>query len=172
MTHRRPHRRLAVVLATALVPTLGASAALAVPTAAHAAVSKAHCQVHEVLLSKEGDGKVPKELAFLAETLQNDEFAAYKGFYLLERKTLKLDLDRKADAGFATGHKLGLTLLGGEDTKLKLRAELTGRDGSKSLLDTTYSIQNNGQLMIGAGSHTDAGRSGKLFFAIQCGSTA
>ncbi len=172
MTHRTPHRSLVAVLAAALAPVLGVSAAIAVPSAAQAAVSKANCRLHQVLLSKEGDGNVPKELAFLRDTLKNDEFAIYKGFYLLERKTLKLDLESRVDAGFGTGHKLGLTLLGGDDAKLKLRAELTGRDGVKSLLDTTYSIQNNGQLMISAGSHTDAGRSGKLFFAIQCGSSA
>src|SRR5262249_34277523 len=97
MTHRIKNRLLAPLVATMLVPTLVATSVLAAPRVASAAVSKAKCQLHAVLLSKEGDGTIPKDLEFLRSTFETDEFAAYKGFYLLERKTLKLELETKSD---------------------------------------------------------------------------
>lgn len=171
MSHRSPKSRvqlrfLAPVLAALLVPTAALAAA---PEDGKAAVTTANCQVTSVLLSKEGDGTIPAELEFMKTTLQNDEFAAYKGFHLLERKSMKLARDAKSEASFASGHRMGLTLLGNDDTRLKLHADLSSRDGSKSLLSTDYSMEDAGVLMIGAGSHTDATRTGKLFFAIQCG---
>lgn len=169
MTYRSPKSRLlAPVLAAVLAPVTAFSVAFA-PAAAEAAVSKASCQATAVLLSKEGDGTIPPELAFMKSTLQNDEFAAYKGFHLLERKAVKLTADTKADSSFSSGHKLGLTLLGGDEKRLKLHADLTGRDGTKSLVSLEYSIENDGLFMIGAGSYSNGPRSGKLFFAIQCG---
>lgn len=159
-------RFLAPVLAALMVPTT----VLAAAPSDKAAVSKASCQATAVLLSKEGDGSIPAELEFLKSTLQNDEFAAYKGFHLLERKAMKLAKDVKSEAAFASGHRMGLTLLGSDDNnRLKLHADLSSRDASKSLLSMDYSIENEGLVMIGAGSHTDATRTGKLFFAIQCG---
>jgi len=170
MKHRSPQTRLlAPVLAAVFAPVVAFSAVLATPAAAEAA-SKANCQVTGVVASKEGDGTIPPELAFMKETLQNDEFAAYKGFHLLERKALKLVPATKAETSFSSGHRLGLTLIGGDATKLKLHAELSNRDASKSLVSLDYTMVDNGLMMIGAGSFSDAKRSGKLFFAIQCGS--
>lgn len=170
MTHRSLKTRLLTpVLAAVLAPVAALSAVVAVPVAAEAAVAKANCQVHAVLLSKDGDGTIPAELEFMKSTLQNDEFAAYKGFHLLERKSLKLSADAKAESTFASGHRVGLTLLGGDEARLKLHLDLSSRDATKSLLSTDYSIEDNGLLMIGAGAHSDETRSGKLFFAIQCG---
>jgi hypothetical protein len=159
---------LSFALASALLPAAMFGVTLAAPTEARAAVTKAHCQVHAVLASKEGDGKIPAELEFLRTTLENDEFAAYKGFHLLEKKTVQLKLDQKAELKLKTGHALALTLLGGDDSKLKLHASLSSRDGSKSLLATDYSIENNGLFMIGAGSYSEGALAGKLFVAIQC----
>ena len=170
MTYRSPKSRLLVpVLAAVLAPVTAFSAVVVAPVAAEAAVTKANCQVTAVLLSKEGDGTIPPELEFMKSSLQNDEFAAYKGFHLLERKAVKLAVDTKADSPFTSGHRLGLTLLGGDDKRLKLHADLSSRDGSKSLVSLEYSIENDGLFMIGAGSYSNDSRSGKLFFAIQCG---
>lgn len=168
MTHHLKHRLLGSVLASAMVPTLALGAVVLDPMVAQADVAKAKCRITTVLLKKAGDGVIPKELEFLRPQLESDEFAIYKGFVMLEQKTLKLKLDKKAEAAFKTGHKLRLTLLGGDDTKLKLHAELTKRDGKESLLGTDYSIEDNGLLMIGAGSYDDGEQSGKLFFVEQC----
>ncbi len=168
MTHRIKTRLFAPLLASVLAPVLASSTAFAAAPVADAAVTKASCQLHSVLLSKDGDGTIPKELEFLRSTFETDEFAAYKGFHLLERKTMKLALDAKSDTSFKTGHKLGLTLLGGDDKRIKLHAELSSRDGSKTLMSTDYAIDNSGVLMIGAGSYSDDKRSGKAFFAISC----
>ena len=160
-------RTLGTVLAMALTPVF----ALATPTAvseAHAAVKKADCQVHAVLASREGDGKVPKTLEFLRETLEDDAFAAYKGFHLIDKKTVKLAFEKASETSFKSGHKLQLTLLGGDEGRLKFRADLTGRDGKSSLIGTDYSIEDNGLLMIQAGRYTSGEVEGKLFFAIQC----
>lgn len=156
-------RTLAMVLAPAMV--LGGTW-LSAPQAAEAA-SKANCQVHAVLASKEGDGKIPKSLNFLKSTLEDDQFAAYKSFHLVDKKTLKLAGDKASSAKFSSGHKLGLTLLKTEP-KLKLHLDLTGRDGSKNLVRTDYSIDNNVMFMIGAGKFKQGEIAGKLFFAIQC----
>lgn len=160
---------LASVLATALLPAFAFGAAfVGQPVHAHAAVEKASCQVHAVLASKEGDGKIPKNLGFLRETLEDDAFAAYRGFHLIDKKSLKLEVDAPSQSAFKSGHKLQLTLLGGDDSKLKFHAELTGRDGKSSLIGTDYSIEDNGLLMIQAGKYKSGEIAGKLFFAIQC----
>lgn len=170
MTHRRIHSRLlASMFAGAIALPMALGAVALTPAVAEAAATKATCDTKLVLLTKEGSGVIPKELEALRSTLQEDEFAVYKGFHLLESKALKLSLDTKAESTFSSGHRLGLTLLGGDDTRLKLHADLSNRDATKSLLSTDYSIEDNGLLMIGAGAYTDGGRSGKLFFAIQCG---
>jgi hypothetical protein len=161
-------RAFGTMLALALVPTFVlATPAISVAHAA-SAVKKADCQVHAVLASREGDGTVPKNLEFLRETLEDDAFAAYKGFHLIDKKTVKLALEKAAESGFKSGHKLRLTLLGGEEARLKFRADLTGRDGKTALIGTDYSIDDNGLLMIQAGRYTSGEVEGKLFFAIQC----
>lgn len=169
MTHRKKNRLLTTVLAAGLVPVSAFAGVFSLATAADAAVTKASCQVNAVLLKKEGDGTIPPELEFLKPTLETEEFENYKGYELIERKALKLALDTKSEATFTIGHRVGLTLLGGDAARLKLHADLSSRDGTKSLLSTDYSINNNGLLMIGAGAYSDEKRSGKLFFAIQCG---
>lgn len=160
---------LTSVLAAVLAPAAALSVTWIGPASvAQAAEETAVCQVHAVLASKEGDSKIPKNLEFLRETLEDDAFAAYKGFHLLERKTLELSADASANAGFKSGHKLRLRLLSVDKERLKLHAALTARDGKKSLLETDFSIKNNGQLMIQADKHKSGEVEGKLFFAIQC----
>lgn len=170
MTYRIKTRLLAPIFASVLAPTLAATAVLAAPGVADAAVAKANCQVHSVLLSKEGDGTIPADLEFLRSTFATDEFAWVRGFILLERKTLKLKLDTRSDTTFKTGNKLGLTLLGGDEKRVNLHAELSSRDGTKQLLATDYGIESGGFLMISAGNYSDESRSGKAFFAISCAS--
>jgi hypothetical protein len=162
-------RGLGAVLAMALVPAFAiVSPFAASPASAASAVQKSDCQIHAVLASREGDGKVPKNLEFLRETLDDDAFAAYKGFHLIDKKTMKVALDKATESAFKSGHKLRLTLLGGDDGRLKFRADLTGRDGKTTLIGTDYSIEDNGLLMIQAGRYTSGEITGKLFFAIQC----
>lgn len=169
MMHERiKSRLLASALAVILAPT-AVFATYAVPSEAHAAaVKEAKCQVHAVLASKEGDGGIPEKLRFLEAQLQDDEFAAYKSFHLIEQKALAVKLDTTSEVTLTTGNRLGLSLLGNDETRLKLRATLSSRDGSKSLLSTDYSMEDAGVLMIRAGSYTHDGIEGKLFVAIQC----
>jgi hypothetical protein len=156
------------MLSLVLVPALAVVSPLAATPAAAASVEKADCQVHAVLASREGDGKIPKNLEFLRETLEDDAFAAYKGFHLIDKKTMKVMLEKASESAFKSGHKLRLSLLGGDEGRLKFRADLTGRDGKTTLIGTDYSIEDNGLLMIQAGRYTSGEIAGKLFFAIQC----
>lgn len=169
MHGRMKSRLLASALAATLAPTV-VVAGFATPTEARAAdlVKESKCQVHAVLASKEGDTGIPEKLRFLEAQLKDDEFAAYKSFHLVEQKALTIKLDVASEVTLTTGNRLGLTLLGNDDTRLKLRASLSSRDGSKSLLSTDYSMEDAGVLMIRAGSHTFEGIEGKLFVAIQC----
>jgi len=180
MMHRRMRsRRLASALAAVLAPAALFTAAVA-PASVEAAptetapASKAQCQAHAVLATKDGDGTIPSELKFLEEQLKDDQFAAYKGFRLLEQKALELAMGTPTTpttattVRFTSGNRLSLSLLGSSDTHLKLRADLSSRDGKKSLLGTDYSIEDAGVLMIGAGKYTFEKQDGKLFFAIQC----
>lgn len=164
---RRWGRASALASALAFVP-----AALVTPALAHAApaktVEKAECQVHTVLASKEGDKGIPKDLEFLRSHLSADEFAIYKSFYLVEQKAFPIKLGEATQVKFGSGHRLGLSLLGGDAKRIKLHAKLTGRDGAKQLLAMEYSIDHAGALLISAGKHEHNKVPGKLFFAIQC----
>lgn len=169
MMHGRMNSRLlASALAAVLAPTV-VVASYATPLEARAAeVKEAKCQVHAVLASKDGDVGIPDKLRFLEAQLKDDEFAAYKSFHLIEQKALSIKLDGSSDITMSSGNRLGLSLLGNDDTRLKLRVSLSNRDGSKSLLSADYSMEDAGVLMIRAGSHTHEGIEGKLFVAIQC----
>lgn len=166
---RIKQRLVASVLATVLAPAFAFGAAYTGALSEADAADKANCRVHAVLASKEGDGKLPKELKFLEKTLQADEFAAYKSFHLLEKKELKLKLDKPSEISFKSGHKMGLTLLAVEDKTLKYHLTLYGRDGTTSLIDTDYSIEDHGLIMTGVGKHEEGDISGRLFLAVQCG---
>jgi opacity protein-like surface antigen len=168
MHGRMKSRLLASALAAVLAPA-AIGATYAAPLQAQAAeVKEATCQVHAVLASKEGEGGIPDKLRFLEAQLNDDEFAAYKSFHLIEQKALSIKLGVDAGVTLTTGNRLGLSLLGNDDTRLKLRATLSSRDGSKSLLSTDYSMEDAGVLMIRAGSYAHEGIQGKLFVAIQC----
>lgn len=133
------------------------------PAEVLAEVKAAACKVSTFLAMKDGDGSIPVELKFLEEQLRDDQFAAFKGFRLLEAKTLKLGLDKPSVAAMQ-GFQLRLSLLGEEETKLKLHANLIAPGRDKPLVDTAYKIDNNGLLLVGGVRHLD----GKVFFAIQC----
>lgn len=157
------NRLLGSILASSLLPFgVGGASLVLAPAEARADVSTSTCQVYAVLATKTGDGSVPAELGFLAEQLRDDQFAAFKGFKLLENKTLKLSLGEPGVAAMRTGHQLKLQLLGADATKLQLHATLAA--GDKVLVNTDYKIESNGILLIGGVRHPD----GKIFFAIQC----
>jgi len=164
--------RLLGAVAMLAAPAVALSTALAAPVAqaAPAKAAKVDCQVHAVLASKEEGSGVPAELSFLSEQLADDEFAAYKSYYLVEAKKMSMRLSEAGSAAFKSGHKLSLSLLGNKDQRLELKLDLLGRDGKKQLMSTRYSINSGGVLMIRAGSDefTHDGHKGKLFFATQC----
>jgi len=155
-------------LALAFASAAFATTYVAAPTTSHAAVGSAQCQVHAVLASKEGNGEIPKSLAFLQETLRDDQFAAYKGFHLVDRKTLTVSSGEESKASLSPGHRVGILLLGGDAKRLKLRLNLSERDGTGQLVGTDYSIEDHGVLLIQAGPFKSGEIQGKLFFAFQC----
>lgn len=157
-------RILASVLSASLFPAIALGGLSLVSPEVRAEVKSAACKVTAFLASKEGDGTIPEDLKFLEEQLRDDQFAAFKGFRLLEAKTLKLGLDKAAVAALQSSFTLRLSLLGEEETKLKLHANLMASGRDKPLVDTAYKIDNNGVLLVGGVRHLD----GKVFFAIHC----
>ena len=141
-------------------------AAVSLPTGAARAgeVQRAKCDLHAVHLTKQGDGSIPPELSFIERELRDDQFAAYKGFRLLERKELNIVRSKPAKAAFRTGHTLGLTLMGGDAKRLRIRAALSNRSGDRDLVRTTYAIDDGGVFLLGGPSYNG----GKLLFAIRC----
>jgi hypothetical protein len=169
MTNRRMKQRvLGSVLATMMAPALALGAVTLDPATAQAEVGKATCKFSAVLLAKEGDGKIPKELEFLRSFLESEQFEIYKSYRLVDQKTLKLKIEAASEASFKTGHKLKLSLLGGDAKKLKLRAELSTRDASASLVNTEFSIEDDGLFMFNVGKFEDDKGSGSLMFVSQC----
>ncbi len=157
-------RILASALSAFLLPATVLGSLSLTSAEVRAEVKAAACKVTAFLASKDGDGSIPEDLKFLEEQLRDDQFAAFKGFRLLEAKTLKLGLDKSAVAALQSGFQLRLSLLGEEETKLKLHANLTAVGRDKPLVDTAYKIDNNGLLLVGGVRHLD----GKVFFAIHC----
>ena len=156
------HWLLASTLSTAGASTALAAALMLSPAEARAEVTSAACQIYAVLATKSGDGTIPPDLSFLADQLRDDQFAAFKGFRLLESKALQLRVGAPASAAMSSGHQIQLALLGAELSKLKLHATLLA--GEKTLIDTEYKIESSGILLIGGVRHPE----GKIFFAIQC----
>ncbi len=157
-------RILAPALSAFLLPALALGGLSLASPEVRAEVKSAACKVTAFLASKDGDGSIPEDLKFLEEQLRDDQFAAFKGFRLLEAKTLKLGLDKAAVAALQSSFTLRLSLLGEEETKLKLHANLMAAGRDKPLVDTAYKIDNNGVLLVGGTRHLD----GKVFFAIHC----
>jgi hypothetical protein len=156
-------RILASAFTALLLPATIIGGLSLTPAEVLAEVKAAACKVSTFLATKDGDGSIPVELKFLEEQLRDDQFAAFKGFRLLEAKTLKLGLEKPSVAALQ-GFQLRLSLLGEEETKLKLHANLIAPGRDKPLVDTAYKIDNNGLLLVGGVRHLD----GKVFFAIQC----
>lgn len=132
------------------------------------APKRAGCQVHAVLASKEGDGEIPRSLEFLRDTLKDDQFAAYKSFHLVDKKTIGLSEAKAQSVTLSTGHQAKVTLLESDAKRLRLHLELTARSGEEPLVRTDYSIEHNGLFMIQAGKYKQEEVSGKLLFAFQC----
>lgn len=157
------------IAAAAFLPSLSLSTTLLWPTAhvQAAETEKAQCKAYSVLLTKEGNGEVPPNLSFLRDTLKDDQFAAYKGYRLLETATLKLAQKKPSLASMkATGHRLSLQFLGVVQNKLKIHAILIGPKRQKPLVDTDYLSVNNGLLLVDGAKPVDG--NGRVFFAIQC----
>jgi hypothetical protein len=136
---------LASTLASLLaLPTVAGGLVLLTPAIADAA-EQATCRIHAVEANQEGDGTIPKDLAFLADQLQAPEFARYKGFRLLDAKDFQLELGTVVDQKFKSGHNVKLSLLGSTDGKLEFHTELQ-RSGT-SLIDMDFSVK-EGQIML------------------------
>jgi len=157
-------RILASALTALLLPATVLGGLSLAPAEVRAEVKAAACKVTAFLATKDGDGNIPADLRFLEEQLRDDQFAAFKGFRLLEGTTLKLGLNKPSLAALQSGFQLRLSLLGEEETKLKLHANLIAPGRDKPLVDTAYKIDNNGLLLVGGVRHLD----GRVFFAIQC----
>lgn len=176
MKPRRNKSLLSLALGSLLVPAVALAAVATVSTAAHAApaktvspsAEKAVCKVHAVLASKEGDGKIPKNLEFMKEWLIDEPYDRYKSFQLLGSKKIELKVSKATATEFKTGHKMKLSLLGGDEKKLKLRLELTHRDGKKNLVAMDYSIEDNGLFFVQGSEHESGEVTGRIFWAIQC----
>ena len=168
MSYRRlTHQVLTALVAGSLVPAMfAAGLVVAVPAQVQAAAKRASCRIHAVHVEKEGDGTIPADLKFIEDQLKDDQFAAYKGFRLLDTRTLKLELNKPKTASMKTAHRVKLAFLGSEQRRLKLHATLLARGSDKELVSTEYAIEDNGVLMIGGSKHGG----GRLFFAIQCAS--
>jgi hypothetical protein len=158
-------RLLVSAVAAVLAPGLVVGAVTLAPDTALAEIKAAACKVTAFLAQKDGDGTIPADLKFLEEQLRDDQFAAFKGFRLLETKALRLGVDKPGLAVLKSGFQLKLSLLGEESTKLKLHANLLAPGRESPLVDTDYAIDDNGLLLVGGVRHLD----GKIFFAIQCG---
>ncbi len=164
---------LSLALSAVLAPAIAFAAVAGVATAAQAAApskaAKGVCKVHAVLASKEGDGTIPKNLEFMKEWLTDEPFDRYKSFHLLGSKKVDIALGKSPETAFKTGHKMKLSLLGGDETKLKLHLELTHQDRKESLFSMDYSIQDNGLFFVQSdGEHKSGEVSGRIFWAIQC----
>lgn|SRR5690606_6935310 len=157
-------RLLATTVVAVLLPGVVGGTYL-VPDVAHAEVRTVACKVTAFLAQKDGDGTIPADLKFLDEQLRDDSFAAFKGFRLLETKSLRLAVDKPGLAALKSGFQLKLSLLGEDSNKLKLHANLLAPGRDAPLVDTDYAIENNGLLLVGGVRHLE----GKIFFAIQCG---
>jgi len=168
MNYRRLRTQLlASIIASVAAPVLAiGGVVLGVPVAVNAATERVDCKVHAVHLMKEGDGKVPANLKFIEAELLDDQFAAYKGFRLLDAKTLKLELNKPESTKLKSGHATRLKLLGVEEKRLKLHATLTSPAQSKPLISAEYVIKDKGVLMMGGPKY----QGGRLLFAIQCAS--
>lgn len=158
-------RILASAVSVFVLPALVVGGATLAPAEARAEVTSVACKVTAFLAEKDGDGTIPQDLKFLEEQLRDDSFAAFKGFRLLETKALRLGRDKPELAALRSGFKLTLSLLGEENTKLKLHANLLAPGREAPLVDTDYAIDDNGLLLVGGTRH----EGGKIFFAIQCG---
>lgn len=161
---------LSLALSSVLAPATVFGAVAAVAPAAHAApkAEKAVCKVHAVLASKEGDGTIPKNLEFMKEWLTDEPYDRYKSFHLLSTKKADIVLGKATETAFKTGHKMQLSLLGGDEKKLKLHLDLTHRDGEKNLVSMDYSIEDNGLFFVQGGEQKSGEVTGSMFWAIQC----
>lgn len=173
MYGRIKSRLMASALAAALAPAALVATTVALPSQARAddEVDLAKCGIHAVLASKEGDRGIPKELAAFKAQLSEDEFAIYKSFYLIEQKALDLRVGKKTEAKFRSGNRISMTLLGNDDTRLKLQLDLSNRDETKQLLSMKLSVVDGAVVIARAGPVEHQGVSGMLFFINQCART-
>ena len=181
MRHRNSmvYRLLAPIFASSLMPVgLTVAALVLAPVEARAEVTSAECQIHAVLATKSGDGTIPADLGFLAEQLRDDQFAAFKGFRLLESKSLKLNIGEPGSATMKSGHQLKLSLLGAEASKLRLHATLASGEKVLVVSNTsgarleTYTIAgprgSGGICVNGAAAHRIGPEIGALDFVSHC----
>ncbi len=179
MKTRSTKSSISKALCSVLAPVAMCGAVLCAAPAAHAApaalsekgekaAKKGVCKVHAVLASKEGDGTIPKNLEFMKEWLTDEPYDRYKSFHLLGSKKADVVLGKAAQTDFKTGHKMTLSLLGGDEKKLRLHLDLTHRDGKKNLVAMDYSIEDNGLFFVQGGEQKLGDVTGTMLWAIQC----
>ena len=163
MTHRSIHSKiLASSLAGALaLPALLVGAVTFLSPSIAEAANKAACRIHAVEATKEGDGTIPENLAFMADQLRAPMFAGYKGFTMIMALDYKLELQQVVDQKFKSGHNVELTLLGEKDGKLELHTKL--KRGSTTLVDMDFGVGNN-QIMLIPVQRGDSA----IIYAFQC----
>lgn len=159
-------RRLVVAGALAVAPLAGFGLGM-LPAVALAEAEAATCKAFAVLAKKDGDGKLPPELEFLAEELGSDQFAAYKSFRLLDSKRYELEKGKARSERFKSGHRVALELLGGEVERPRVRIGVWPATGDKPLVSADYTIQSSGFLLLAGFKHEE----GRVIFAIQCSGT-
>ena len=157
-----------LALCTLAVPFHASAAESAAPdksAKAPAPTLEATCRCYAVIASKNAaSARVPSELAFMAADLNDDQFAAYKSFRLLEQKELKLHGSAVQAVGFSTKHRLELKLIEREDSRFKLHVNLLEAGGARPMVNLDAWIRKDGLLMFVGGSY----QGDKLIFATRC----
>ena len=127
----------------------------------------AKCQVVAIHASKAAPNgaRVPANLSAFRRELEDDQFAAYKSFHLLERKAATAHRERASQLDFASGYRMSLQLVDVENSRLKVHIRLARAAGGTSLVDLDYWMRSGGLLLMVGGAYAD----GKVIFATQCG---
>lgn len=155
---------LGVAFAVAAMGSVSRPALAAKKSGSQQQASAMTCELWAVHASKKkGSKRIPAELSALRPELSDDQFAAYSSFYLLEKKSLKVQAKRAKTQSFRSGYQLSLNLLQSSGTRLLVQAKLN-RGAGASLVNLDYWMNSGGLLMLVGGNYKD----GKIVFATRC----
>lgn len=129
--------------------------------------SVAQCTVVAIHASKKAPAastaRVPAELSAFGAELQDDQFAAFKSFHLLEQQSSPVRSAKRSALNFRSGYSVGLKLVKKQGERLKVHVDLA-KKGGRSLVDLDYWMRSGGHLLLVGGNFKD----GKVIFATQC----